>query len=96
MKTVVVTRHSGLVDHLKNIGLIDDVAAATVIADAKPADIAGKHVIGVLPIHLAALADRITIIPLDTPKNLRGVDLDADDVARFAGDPATFVIRRVD
>lgn len=54
-KTVVVTRHPALVAYLRKIGLIG--ADAHVISHATPEDVAGKDVIGVLPLRLATLAD---------------------------------------
>src|SRR3990167_6526893 len=50
---VIVTRHAGLVEWLAAHGI-----TGAVIAQAAPDDVSGKHVVGALPLHLAALAER--------------------------------------
>ena len=87
---VVVTRHPGLVAHLRQIGLVSDDVCVIGHADADA--VRGKHVIGVLPLRLAALAASVTEVPLDIPAELRGVELSAEQVARYAGQPVTYVV----
>lgn len=89
--TIVVTRHPALVAHLRKIGLIK--ADASVIAHASPDDVRGQHVIGVLPLSLAALAASVTEVPLNLPAELRGQELTEEQVARYAGDPVTYVVQ---
>jgi putative CRISPR-associated protein (TIGR02620 family) len=88
--TVVVTRHEGLVAYLRREGLIPP--DARVIAHASPEDVRGQHVIGVLPLHLAALAASVTEVPLALRPEDRGRDLDADEVAARAGRPVTYKV----
>lgn len=87
---VVVTQHRALIQHLKEIGLIDD--DVKVIAHASDQDVEGKHVIGVLPIHLAAKATRYTNVAILVPKELRNTELTLDQVRRYATKPVTYVI----
>lgn len=89
--TIVVTRHKGLVEHLVNTGVITQDTA--VIVHASPEDVRGKHVIGVLPLSLAALAASVTEVPLALTPELRGLELNADQVAAIAGDPITYQIK---
>lgn len=89
---IVITRHSGLVDYLIDIGLIDQ--NTPVIAHATAEDVRDKHVIGVLPLSLAALAASITELPLALPPELRGVELTSAEVRQFGGAPITYVVTR--
>ena len=79
METIVVTRHPALVEYLTEIGLLPN--GVTVLIHVTPEDVVGKHVIGVLPLHLAALADR-------------GVELDLARMREIAGDPVTYRVTR--
>lgn len=88
MEQLVVTRHPALVAFLRERGLVrDDVK---VVAHATPADLAGKHVFGVLPPSLAIHAAKATEIPLAIPPELRGVELTLDQMRQFAGEPWTY------
>lgn len=85
---VVVSRHAGLVDYLREIGIID--AATPVLPHATADDVLGKHVVGVVPLHLAAAAALVTEVPLDLPFELRGLELSADQVRLHARPPVTY------
>ena len=87
---VVVTQHRALVDYLSEIGLIKP--EARVIEHATPDQVRGKHVIGVLPLHLAALAVRVTVVPLALPREARSRELTLDEVRRYAGRPRTYIV----
>lgn len=91
MKTVVVTRHPSLVEHLKERGIIDE--SAEVIEHATENDVRGNHVIGILPVHLASLAGRYTNLTMNVPKELRGEELTIEQVREFAGEPVTYEVR---
>lgn len=86
---VVITRHQGLIDYLKQEGIIDE--SVPVLFSASESDVSGKNVLGVLPLSLAAHANTVTEIPLNLHKypELRGKELDADTVRRIAGTPVT-------
>jgi|LSQX01.3.fsa_nt_gb putative CRISPR-associated protein (TIGR02620 family) len=90
---VVVTRHAGLVSYLENEGFIPRFSR--VMAHATPEDIRGRHVIGVLPLHLAAEAASVTEVPLSLPAELRGVELSEAQVRKFAGAPRTYRVEVV-
>lgn len=90
---VVVTRHPALVAYLEEIGLIQP--GAVVIAQATPEQIRGQHVVGVLPIPLAALCEKVTMVPLDVPAELRGKELSLQQVRELAGPPETFKVTKV-
>ena len=92
MDTIVVTRHKALVEFLIETGMV--TAETPIIAHVTSKDVEGMHVIGVLPLHLAALAATVTEIPLDIPAELRGKELDLEQVRRFAGDPVTYSVRK--
>ena len=93
MKKVVVTRHPALVEYLLHIGMID--SRAEVVTHASPDVVRGKHVVGILPLDLAALTASITTVPLDLPVDLRGVELTLEQVKAHAGTPKTYVVKEV-
>ena len=69
--TVIVTRHTGLVEWLSQHNI-----SGQVIAHATADDVRGKIVVGALPFHLAALAARVGVV--DMPRlrpDQRGQDL---------------------
>lgn len=88
--TIIITRHKGLVEYLKEKGLVN--GNFDVIEHASIETVKGRHVIGVLPNHLAVHAKSLTEIPLNIPAELRGKELTAEQVREFAGEPATYVI----
>lgn len=90
---VIVTRHPDLVQLIRERGLAPEGAA--VVEHASPEDVAGKHVIGVLPLRLAALAASVTEIPLALTPDLRGRELDIETLRRIAGEPTTYVVQSV-
>jgi putative CRISPR-associated protein (TIGR02620 family) len=87
-RIVVVTRHQGTIDYLREQGYIEPTDP--IIEHATPEDVRGAHVIGMLPYHLAALARTVTVVDLDVPQELRGVDLDAAQVARYSAGIRTY------
>lgn len=92
---VVVTRHPGLVEHLRRTGVIgEDARVLTHVAD--PAEIRGRVVIGVLPLRLAAEAREVWEVPLDLPAALRGAELTAEQVAEHAGEIVAYHVSRLD
>jgi putative CRISPR-associated protein (TIGR02620 family) len=90
---VIVTRHRGLVTHLVERGIV--ALSTAVIEHATARDVSGKWVVGVLPLHLAALCDRVTEIPLALTAEMRGRELSATEVAAIAGEPRTYCVREV-
>jgi len=87
---VIVTRHHALVDYLLETGLVPD--PCQVIEHATEADVAGRHVYGVLPLRLAARAALVTEVPLDIPRELRGQELTLKQVRQYAGEPRTYFV----
>lgn len=92
MNTIIVTRHKALVEFLIETGMV--TAETPILSHVNAEDVDGRHVIGVLPMHLAALAATVTEIPLDIPAELRGKELDLEQVRQFASDPVTYSIRK--
>lgn len=90
--TIIVTRHKALVEYLIEIGKVS--AETPVLSHVNAEDVEGMHVIGVLPLHLAAKAATVTEIPLDIPAELRGKELDLEQVRQFAGDPVKYSVRK--
>ena len=94
MKKVVVTRHLALVRVMIEEGVIGvDVPA---IEHATAEDVRGCHVFGVLPLTLAALADRVTVPDLRVPAELRGKELNEAEVRAHLRGWRTFVVQEVE
>lgn len=71
MSTIIVTRHAGLVSWLAEQGI-----SGQIIAQVTPDDVLGKDVVGVLPLHLAALASTVTVVDMPGLRvDQRGIDL---------------------
>ena len=92
---VVVTRHKTLVQHLRETGIIDgEVKVLSHVEDEDVATISGRTVVGVLPMHLAALCGTYICVPLKIPSDLRGKELTLDEVRKFAGEPEYYEVLR--
>ena len=90
-ETVVVTRHPSYVQYLESVGLIK--SGCEVVGHATADTVAGKHVVtSGLPLHLAALAAKLTTVPLFLPAELRGKELSLEEVAAHAQPPASYVV----
>lgn len=92
-KALVVTRHPALVELLIEWGMVP--SGTCVIEHATAADVRGRDVIGVLPLHLAAEANTVTEIPLALSPHDRGRELDLTRLRKIAGRPVTYIIERV-
>src|SRR5690606_14436643 len=94
LQKVVVTRHNALVDYMREIGLIDETTP--VYQHVRASMIEGKQVLGALPLHLMAVAAKVTVIPLrNLPYHLRGQELSLEEVRMYAGPPVTYEVREV-
>lgn len=92
VETVVVTRHPALITYLVEVGLVQE--GVEVVSHADEDAVRGKHVIGVLPLRLAALAASLTEVPLILPPELRGVELTLDQIREHSGEATTYVVAR--
>jgi hypothetical protein len=75
---IIVTRHPALVEVLREDFDIEGEAHEHATAEL----VRDRAVIGVLPLHLAALAFSVTAVDLDLPPELRGKELTVDEVRR--------------
>lgn len=92
MKMVIITRHPALIEHIRQT--MPDVADAEVLTHVDdPDQVRYAHVIGVLPLHLAAEADLITEIPLALDLHDRGKELSLERLREIAGEPRTYTVR---
>ena len=74
---VIVSRHAAAVEWLAAQGITGPVISG----NATPEDVAGKVVIGNLPLHLAALAHQVGSIDLPgLRRDQRGGDLSVDEM----------------
>ena len=93
MINLIVTRHTGLLAYLIEIGLARPGVA--VIAHATSDQVRGQRVAGVLPHSLSCLTESFTEIPLTLPVHLRGEELTLEQVREFASPPVTYCVERV-
>lgn len=93
VRPVVVTRHAALVEYLTELGVVP--AGTEVVAHATAEQVRGRHVFGVLPLHLAAEAASVTEVTLHVPAELRGVELTLEQVRQFAGPLVEYKVSRV-
>jgi putative CRISPR-associated protein (TIGR02620 family) len=91
---VVITQHPSLVEFLREKGLVPE--GVRVIAHATEADVAGCHVIGVLPVWLAAKAASFTEVQLKLTAEMRGKELDLPTLRQIAGVIKTYKVSEVE
>lgn len=89
---IIVTRHPGLVEYLRELGLA--TAETVVISHAAPETIRGKRVCGVLPHSLSCLCESFTEVPLTLPAELRGKELSLAEVRQYAAAPVTYKVTK--
>jgi putative CRISPR-associated protein (TIGR02620 family) len=90
---VIITRHGGLVEWLK--ATRPELADAPILDTATPADVEGKDVYGVLPLHLAALAASVTVVEFTAAVVRGGMDLTAKQMAEAGAALRTFRVMEV-
>jgi hypothetical protein len=89
--TIIVTRHHFLVEWLANKGI-----TGKVIAHATPDDVLEKHVIGVLPFNLAALAIDVTTVDMPNLRSdQRGMDITPMEMDVAGATMATYVVMKI-
>jgi putative CRISPR-associated protein (TIGR02620 family) len=91
---LIVTRHAPLVEWLRQHGI-----EGNVIAQATPADVAGKDVYGILPMWLAAEANSVTEVsmpglPLEARAKVNGGDFTVDQMDEWGACLKSFVVRK--
>lgn len=76
---VIVTRHTGMVEWLKNNNVVGEV-----ITHATPDNVRGKIVVGVLPMNLASLTDAMVTVDMPgLPAEMRGKDLTPEQMDEY-------------
>ena len=101
MRTVVVSRHETFIQHLRNIGLVND--DTEIVSHVYNEDqIKGAHVIGMLPLHLAALTAKITFVPLNLTLEQRerekntGEEIPIEEIEAAAGEPKSYSVIEIE
>ena len=87
---LIVTRHQGLVEFLREKGYV--APDVTVLSHATAEDVAGNTVWGVLPHNLSVLTNKFIEIPLDLPLEMRGKELTLEDMYKYAGEPVAYSV----
>lgn len=87
---LVVTRHPGLLDVLKELGLCDETTR--VISHAYNSDVEGKHVVGVLPHSMSCLCASFTELRSEIPPEWRGKELSYEEVRQVCKGYRTYKV----
>jgi len=88
---IIVSRHAGAIEWLRRRGIEGEVISHV----ADPEVIRGKTVVGNLPMHLAAAADRVGVIEMpNLPPDARGRDLSADEMEAFGASISWYRVER--
>lgn len=88
---VLVTRHEALVQYFVNMRITFD----KVITQATAEDVTGNDVYGVLPLHLASLANTVTTIDMNLPVEMRGKELSLEDIKKYIVDISTYKVEKI-
>lgn len=88
---LIVTRHPALATYLRGLDI-----KARIVAHARPEDVKGKHICGVVPLSLAACAASVTVVPLHIPQALRGKELTYEDIRAVADVPQRYIVTRTE
>ena len=78
-KTLVVSRHKGLIEWLERRGMINETTEIVSHITDKSV-LYNRTVIGNLPLSLACLTGRMLTIEMEVPQELRGKDITADEM----------------
>lgn len=89
---LVVTRHFAMVEFLVERGAFDDTTP--VVAHATAALVTGKNILGILPLHLAALAASVTEPTLNLTPDQRGKELSLEEVRKAFTGFNTYVVMK--
>ncbi len=89
---IVVSRHKGAVDFI--LEELPEFEGVEVKGSVKEEDVAGKHVVGNLPLELASKASRVTTICF-SGKPPRGVDYTVEDMRREGAYLKTFKVEEI-
>ena len=97
MKKIIITRHEAFVPFLKTLGVITPNEEFEVIDHITSNDvIANKNVItSGLPLHLCAMAHKVTIVTLNIPFEKRGKELSIKNMESFFKGVKTFEVKEV-
>lgn len=88
---VLVTRHEALIEYFSNMGITFD----KVITHATVEDVTGNDVYGVLPLHLASLANTVTTVDMDLPAEMRGKELSLSDIKTYFTGMSTYQVKKI-
>lgn len=79
MSVLVVTRHAGTVEWLRQQGVVGEV-----VSHVTPEQVSGRDVVGILPVNLAALANSVAMVVFDNlPPEARGKELTPEEMDEY-------------
>ena len=97
---IIVTRHQESVPLLTRIaedeGWIEEYEELPVFRYVSPSQVEGKHLITTqIPYHVAANADKVTVITFAVPSDLKGKNMTEDEVSRYYHSHHTYRIEKL-
>lgn len=92
MKKLIVSRHPGTIAWVR--ATLPDWSSVEAVASAAPDDVRGAHVIGNLPMHLAALTHTYDAVEFDGPAP-RGEEYDPAAMADAGACLRRYMVRPV-
>jgi CRISPR-associated protein Csx16 len=96
MTTYFVTRHRGAIEWLRRKGIAATIVEHLDVGQVQPGDL----VLGSLPVQIVALLNargvRYMHLAYDTPHELRGQELSADDLERLGARLVEYRVEQVE
>jgi len=93
METIIVTKHAAVEQYIREAGLCDDESPCFPSVSAEY--VKGKHVIGIVPFHIAASAALFTEIKLTLRKHLFNTELTLDQLKAMVQQVRTYEVNVV-
>jgi len=90
METKIVTRHAGAMEWIAKHHL--EFGDAEVIAHADVGDLKGRRIIGMLPIHMAAMCKEYWHLEMTVPADRRGTEISCEDMENFGCKISQFLV----
>jgi hypothetical protein len=90
---IIVTRHKALVQYMVAKGIVPE--DTPVIVHARPGDVRGKIVYGVVPLRLAALAHAVVEVPLRLSEEDRLAEIQYERLCEIAQPPIMYHVEAI-
>lgn len=93
MEQIIVTRHANVEKYIRESGLVPE--GTECYSSIEKGFAKGKHIFGIVPLELAAVADRVTEIKITLRKELYGKELSMAQIKACLKYVKTFQVNEV-